>query len=325
MTSPRPNFSPFPFEGLRRISRADAALTSLLARWIALRPLGERTAKLAGGPVDVARHAIHGSSSRAAIDPHAAIAEVRLGGLSLIVCASSRPVRALAQRLLGGPDELAAPRPLTAAEHAIFALLLAAATEDLGLTAEVWPLAEPDPDLVRSATQIELGLELAGTPMTVVVLCPRDLALRVPPARALPGWKFYVPIVLGSSAIPREMLTRLEARDVITIEGGLALWFGEGAIGLAASPGAVEAKVTTGYVPRDMALPDDAHVELIVQLGTARVTLRQLAELSPGAIVALGRPLSGPFEVRAAGRLIGHGELVDVDGEVGVRIVSLQE
>ena len=42
-----------------------------------------------------------------------------------------------------------------------------------------------------------------------------------------------------------------------------------------------------------------------------------------GQIIGLGRPLAGPFELRAAGRAVGRGELVDVDGELAVRIVSL--
>lgn len=325
------------------MTRREAALTTALARWIAVRPLGARSAQLAGGPVTVAitgTYADQGRGSepsagsgaierRAAIDPHAAIAEVRIGGLAFLLAGSSRAVRVLAQRLLGGPAELAAPRPLTTAEHAIWALALATAIEDIGVDAEVWPLAELDPDLARDATQIELAVDLAGTAMTALALCPRDLELRVPPARPLPAWKFYVPVVVGSCAVPRDSLSRLAIRDVIILGGtvarDLALWFGDGTIVLAATTGAVEAKVTTGYVARDMALPDEAHVELIVQLGTTRLTLRQLAELAPGAVVALGRPLAGPYEVRAAGRLIGHGELVDVDGEVGVRIVSLQE
>lgn len=311
------------------MTRREAALTSLLARWISARPLGARCAKLAGGPVTVELRGMHaaaasGRSRRASIDPHAAIAEVRIGGAAFVLAGSSQAVRTLAQRLLGGPPELAAPRPLTAAEHAIWALALATAIEDAGLAAEVWPLAELDPDLARDAPQIELAVDLAGTPCTVVALCPRDLELRVPPART-PAWQLDVPIVLASCAVPRDSLTRLEVRDVITVAGDLALWVGDGTIGLAATAGAVEAKVTTGYVPRDMALPDEAHVELVVQLGTTRLTLRQLGELVPGSIVALGRPLAGPYEVRAAGRLIGQGELVDVDGEVGVRIVSLQE
>jgi type III secretion protein Q len=85
----------------------------------------------------------------------------------------------------------------------------------------------------------------------------------------------------------------------------------------------VEATVTTGYVRHEMALPDDAHLELTVQLGTTSLSLRQLAELAVGQIVPLGRPLAGPYEIHAAGRLVGQGELVDIDGELGVRIVAL--
>ncbi len=330
MPSGGPNFSPFPFERLRRITRRDAALTTLLARWIPFRALGARSARLAGGPVTVALQGFHRTSTRASIDPHAAIAEVRIGGIGFVLAGSSRAVRVLAQRLLGGPPELDAPRPLSPAEHAIWALALATAIEDQGLPAEVWPLADLDPDLARDATQIELAVTLEGAALTVIALCPRDLELRVPPPRPPPAWTFDAPLVLGSCAVPRNSLSRLAVRDVITLGGtggggDLALWFGEGTIGLAAAAGAVEAKVATGYVSRDMALPDEAHVELSVQLGTTRLTLRDLGELAPGAIIALGRPLAGPYEVRAAGRLIGHGELVDVDGEVGVRIVSLQE
>ena len=96
-----------------------------------------------------------------------------------------------------------------------------------------------------------------------------------------------------------------------------------GTIGLAIAKNAVGGEVATGYVPRDMSLPDQAHVELTVALGTTQLSLRQLGDLAIGQIVQLGRPLAGPFELRAAGRVVGRGELVDVDGELAVRIVSL--
>jgi type III secretion protein Q len=105
----------------------------------------------------------------------------------------------------------------------------------------------------------------------------------------------------------------------------MALEIFGGAVGLAGTPGALVAEVTTGYVPRDMSLPDDAHVELTVGLGTTRLSLRQVMELAVGQVVPLGRPLAGPFELRAAGQLVGQGELVDVDGELGVRIVRLAD
>jgi len=101
----------------------------------------------------------------------------------------------------------------------------------------------------------------------------------------------------------------------------LALAIGEGQIGLGAAPQAIEATVVTGYGRRPML--DEAHVEVTVQLGTTRMSLRQLADLAVGQIIQLSRPLAGPFEVRAQGRLIAQGELIDVDGELGVRIVSI--
>jgi flagellar motor switch/type III secretory pathway protein FliN len=312
----------------------------VIARWISVRPLGVKIARLTGGAARVTLHAVHdvpratelpdptvagAPGARSEIDPHEACAEVRIGGVSIVVAGSSRAVRGLAQRLLGGPPEHEAPRPLTVAEQAIWALALATAIEDTGIVADVWPLAELSPELARDGIRIELEVDLAGSAITVIALCPPGLELRVPPPRDLPTWMFDVPVVLGACALPRESLSRLALRDVITLGGGLALAIGQGTIALHAAAGAVEANVTTGYVPRDMTLPDEAHVELTVQLGTTRLTLRQLGELAPGTIVQLGRPLAGPFEVRAAGRPIGQGELVDVDGELGVRIVSLQE
>ena len=47
---------------------------------------------------------------------------------------------------------------------------------------------------------------------------------------------------------------------------------------------------------------------------------RELLELRPGAVLPVGRPLAGPIDLSVGGRVIARGELVDVEGEVGVRI-----
>lgn len=357
MPSGAPNFSPFPYGALRRLTRADAALESALARWLAARPLGARTAKLVG---EAASARLVGRRTEA-FDPHAAHAQVRLEGASIVVACAARPIRALAQRLFGGPAELDAPRPLTAVEEATWVLVVAAMLEDTSVAGEVWPSAGLPPGSsfgpppraggdtrverpaaalalaptigaaapARAATHaaFEVVLERRGTPWTCVAYVPRSLEVRVPPARPLPGWALDVPVLVGRCWIAREDLARLTVRDIVTIDRELALAIGDGTVSLTAPPGAVEARVATGYNPRPMTQPiaDTAQVELTVSLGTTRLTLRQIGELAVGAVVPLGRPLAGPYEVRAAGRLIGEGELVDVDGELGVRMVSLQE
>jgi flagellar motor switch/type III secretory pathway protein FliN len=157
------------------------------------------------------------------------------------------------------------------------------------------------------------------------------------PAARVPGWADRVeidaPIVVGRCQLDREDLGRLRPRSVITLEratgdGGrpVELVVLDGSLGLRVDPtDPLVARVATEYVPRAMALPEDARVELTVGLGTARMSLRQVMGLAVGEVVPLGRPLAGPFEIRAAGTLIGQGELVDVDGELGVRIVSLAQ
>jgi flagellar motor switch/type III secretory pathway protein FliN len=318
-----PNFSPFPFDCLPRRSRREAALESALARWLARRsaPSGTRLAALAGGAV---RARLIGIVPLAP-DPHAAIADVRWGGASIALIGSSRPVRALAQRLLGGPAELEAPRPLTVVEQAIWALAVAAAAADLGVDAEVWPLeGEPPADAVAVAFAVGLPAEL-GSAMTVTACVPPDLPVRNPPPRPPHAWRFDLPIVVGRCSLPAASVARLAVRDVITVESCLELALGAGKIGLTAAPGAVEARVATGYVPRDMAHVASACLEVTVQLGTIQLSLRELGELAIGEILPLGRPLSGPYEIYAAGRVVGQGELVDIDGELGVRIVSLAD
>ena len=242
-------------------------------------------------------------------------------------------LRALAQRLLGGPEELAAPRPPGAIEHALWALAVAAAVEDLGIEGEVWP-GEGGPrasgfGLRAEQYGIELEIELGEARCTVVVAFPRAIELRAPPVRPVPAWveraAIEARVVVARCAVDAAAVAGLAVRDLITVERCCALELLGGELALRAAPKALVAEVVTEYVRRAMGLANDAEVELAVTLGTTRIPLRQALGLAIGEIIQLGRPLAGPFEVHAAGRLVGQGELVDVDGELAVRIVSLEE
>jgi flagellar motor switch protein FliN/FliY len=67
----------------------------------------------------------------------------------------------------------------------------------------------------------------------------------------------------------------------------------------------------------------DVPLELEVQMGTARVPLRDLLQLRAGAVVTLDRGATDPVDVYAGGRLIARGDVVSVDGELGVRITQI--
>jgi flagellar motor switch/type III secretory pathway protein FliN len=272
-------------------------------------------------------------------DPYAAVAVVRVGGAAIEVHGANAVVRRIAQRLLGGPEELAAPRPPTTIEAATWALVVGAALEDLGVAGEVWPLERAGTP--REAVR-ELVLEaiLGDAPATIGIRAPRSLALRMPPAAAPRAWTstamLDVPIVIGRSALPKAELARLAVRSVITLDrvgpavagklvAELVVLGGAVGVTIETSTSTMAATVAIGYSARSMAQLDDAHVELSVGLGTTQLSLRQVVELAVGQVVPLGRPLAGPFEIRAAGKLVGKGELVDVEGELGVRITSLEE
>jgi type III secretion system YscQ/HrcQ family protein len=66
-------------------------------------------------------------------------------------------------------------------------------------------------------------------------------------------------------------------------------------------------------------------VEVVCELGRVTMSGRELLEMSPGAVIPVGRPLAGPVDLTVGGRVVARGELVDVEGEVGVRIIQLCE
>jgi flagellar motor switch/type III secretory pathway protein FliN len=66
----------------------------------------------------------------------------------------------------------------------------------------------------------------------------------------------------------------------------------------------------------------DLPVVVRVEIGAARMRAREWAALGAGDVVALGRRVAEPVVLRVAGVEVARGELVDIDGEVGVRILA---
>jgi type III secretion system YscQ/HrcQ family protein len=69
--------------------------------------------------------------------------------------------------------------------------------------------------------------------------------------------------------------------------------------------------------------PSDVPVTLAVELGRINLPLRRLADLKPGDVVELSRHAREPVELTSGGRLVARGELVQIDTELGVRVLSV--
>ena len=69
--------------------------------------------------------------------------------------------------------------------------------------------------------------------------------------------------------------------------------------------------------------PADIPVTLTVELGKLSLTVSRLAELKPGDVLELGRHAREPVELTSGGRLVARGELVQIDTELGVRVLNM--
>lgn len=67
----------------------------------------------------------------------------------------------------------------------------------------------------------------------------------------------------------------------------------------------------------------DAPVMVRVEVASVTLTARQWADLAPGDVIETQQPVGTSVTLRAAGREIARGELVNVDGQLGVRIQEL--
>lgn len=68
---------------------------------------------------------------------------------------------------------------------------------------------------------------------------------------------------------------------------------------------------------------DAIPVHLSFDLGEISLTLAELRALQPGQAIRLEHPLASAVRIRANGALIGEGELVEIDGHLGVSISQL--
>lgn len=67
----------------------------------------------------------------------------------------------------------------------------------------------------------------------------------------------------------------------------------------------------------------DVPVTLSLEVGRARISIRNLLQLNQGSVVELDRLAGEPLDVLVNGTLIAHGEVVVVNEKFGIRLTDV--
>ncbi|HEX7664088.1 MAG TPA: FliM/FliN family flagellar motor switch protein, partial [Polyangiaceae bacterium] len=181
------------------------------------------------------------------------------------------------------------------------------------------------------------------------LLAPLDVVRRAPRPRfdhadlaALGETPITLPLVVAASAVASSVVADLEVDDLFVptsfpkrrgeaYAGDVVLAAPASARGLRARLGE-DGKLVVLDGSEEIAMGADDEVvtenagdaPLVVRVEVGNVTLRarEWAALKAGDVVATGQKLADPVVLRVGGVEVARGELVEVEGEVGVRILS---
>lgn len=83
------------------------------------------------------------------------------------------------------------------------------------------------------------------------------------------------------------------------------------------------AEASLGTLPAPCDLVNGVHIALTFDIGESQISVRQLRSLLPGYTFELATRVESPVAVKAYGQLIGRGELIQIDGRLGVRLLEI--
>jgi type III secretion protein Q len=264
-----------------------------------------------------------------------------------------------ADRLLGGagarPQSLRAPTAVERGALSYLALralarLDAAWARDAGVRPRLRGVYDGAQPFCGVQVRLTFALTIGGEVGTVRIFLPRVLAespvLRAARRPPLPGLLRGVAIEatveIARTSLAASDLGALAPRDVLVL-GRVAA--GEGRLRLAGASGALRVEVAdetrawrltvrehrveggTAMVEDDVRVGEralaEAQIPVTVELGRLTLAAEEIAALRPGDTLLLARPPGSPLDLAAGGKVIARGELVDVEGELGFRVLSI--
>jgi type III secretion system YscQ/HrcQ family protein len=256
--------------------------------------------------------------------------------------------------VLGGADVFATARAVGPAERGILVGVLGPVFGRIGgavlLDRTPPPRERRDREVASLAFRLETAIGTGWLRLTAPPIAELTAGLG-----GLDVWRTRagrIPVTgrieIAATRVPAGALVRLAAGDAVVFDGvrsaayGAAVsWPGRVRVGPHAAEVAFEASgklwMVGGFMPvqeeeGNMSAASSntdtttvlaaASIEVIAEIG--RLTLRgdELLGLAPGAVLAVGTRPTG-VSLRVGGEIWAEGEIVDVDGELGVRVTRI--
>jgi flagellar motor switch/type III secretory pathway protein FliN len=256
----------------------------------------------------------------------------------------------LAARVLRRADSLSDPNePLSPPLAALLAALAVETSRRTGVAATLLGAAP----VGEEALLVDVTVLLEGRPfsLTLYVVGAETAPLPEPSLELLGELTLRLPLVVGTVALDRQELLGLELGGALVLGEGASIDVNGQGHGLLVGPTgergiravfqadgrlvlgeAAEARLSVepakpttndGETLTDVLL--ETPVVVRVELGAVSMSARDWARLGPGDVIETGQRIAEPVVLRIAGREVARGELVNVDGQVGVRIQKLFE
>ena len=203
----------------------------------------------------------------------------------LAVLVAEDLVQAIAESPIEGLDLAAAVQPA-----------LDAAAAELGGSAQVGRTLAPD-EATALFTDGFTVVPLTGSTIAAALLIS-DTTLSGRPAPAAPAFEPAPGVTPPPVAAPVA---------AATTEVGF------GTVSASSSP----------LAPRGIEMLHGVDMEVTVELGRARMTVRDLLALTPGNVLELDRAAGSPADLLVNGRLIARGEVVVIDEDFGLRVTEI--
>jgi type III secretion protein Q len=274
-----------------------------------------------------------------------------------------RIVERLLELLLGteGPHRAA---PVSTVENGLLCYAVAALLDE-SMPASPWTIDPhgrlPEADRVRGldGCVLEASCRLGGAPGLCWLALPAPVlrALHTAgsaSARDLPshrlgrlrGLSALVPVELLRFELDLEALDSLEAGDILLPPGAprpggrlpARLRVGEAVHAVllegerleVTSPmtlggGLMTQPTTPTPAAQQRELAARLPLTIAVELGRLELSCAELLELEPGDVLSLERAVGSPVDLRVGDRLVARAELVDIEGEAGLRLLEIFE